>query len=339
MHETTPEALMKALDNIWITGQGVGPGLPERYFFADNGTEFLNDQFKSLLTAAGISLITTSTYSPQQNGVNERNHATADIMVKRFMLEDPNMSLQEAVDKASWAKNSIITSPQGFSPFQVVYGRNPTIPGWSNCTTGALVENLSEYEVARKIMEGIQQYRIKFLQADADRRIQIAFKDRLPKSLKVPFNDGDAVVFQHNKTKKTMVGKIIGFDGPTAHVTVGQTTQKVPTRELIHNSEKRMRDEDPEDKSDQSSESGTDGSISEFEEIQEIRPTKKRFRKKSEDFSKSDKELEMEMVRRDKQREADLEEIMSNPDQERYQTVSFSDHENKEDHGRKDYRF
>ena len=252
-------------------------------------------------------------------------------MVKRFMLEDPNMSLQEAVDKAAWAKNSIITSPQGFIPFQVVYDRNPTIPGWSDCTTGAIVENLSEYEVARKIMEGIQQHRIKFLQADADRRIQIAFKDRLPKSSKVPFNDGDTVVFQHNKTKKTMVGKIIGFDGPTAHVTVGQTTQKVPTRELIHNSEKRMRDEDPEDKSDQSSESGTDGSISEFEEIQEIRPTKKRFRKKSEDFSKSDKELEMEMVRRDKQREADLEEIMSNPDQERYQTVSFSDNEEEEE--------
>jgi len=37
------------------------------------------------------------------------------------------------------------------------------------------------------------------------------------------------------------------------------------------------------------------------------------------------------MVRRDKQREADLEEIMSNPDQERLQTISFSDNEEEED--------
>jgi len=73
-----------------------------------------------------------------------------------------------------------------------------------------------------------------------------------------------------------------------------------------------------------------EGDVSEFEEIQEIRPIKKRFRKKGKDLGKSDKELEFEMVRRDKQREADLEEIMSNPDQERYQTVTFSDHEEEE---------
>jgi len=202
MKEKTPDAMMTALDNIWITGRGVGPGLPERHFMADNGTEFLNDKFKSLLTAAGIALKTTSTFSPQQNGTNERNHATADIMVRRFMLENPNIPLQLAVDKAAWAKNSIITSPQGFSPFQIVYGRNPTIPGWSDCTTGALIENLSEYEIARKIMDSMMQNRVKFMEADADRRIQTAFKDRLPESSKIAFNDQDHVIFYNNKLKK-----------------------------------------------------------------------------------------------------------------------------------------
>jgi len=81
IQDKTPETMMKALDNIWINGRGMGPGLPERGFFTDNGTEFLNDKFKSLLQAASITLTTTSTYSPQQNGVNERNHGTADILV------------------------------------------------------------------------------------------------------------------------------------------------------------------------------------------------------------------------------------------------------------------
>ena len=81
--------MMKALDVIWITGRGLGPGLPKRGFFTDNGTEFLNEKFKSLLQANGIGLRTTSTFSPQQNGVNERNHGTADILVTRIMMNDP----------------------------------------------------------------------------------------------------------------------------------------------------------------------------------------------------------------------------------------------------------
>ena len=59
--DKTPDTMMKALDDIWITGRGLGSGLPERRIFTDNGTEFLNDKFKSLLQANGISLRTTST--------------------------------------------------------------------------------------------------------------------------------------------------------------------------------------------------------------------------------------------------------------------------------------
>jgi len=128
IHDKTPETMMKALDDIWITGRGLGPGIPERGFFSDNGTEFLNEKFKSLLQAHGVGLRTTSTFSPQQNGVNERNHGTADILVTRIMMNDPTLTLQQAVNKAAWAKNTVITSPQGFSPFQLVYSRNPTIP-------------------------------------------------------------------------------------------------------------------------------------------------------------------------------------------------------------------
>jgi hypothetical protein len=29
IHDKTPETMMKALDDIWITGRGLGPGIPE----------------------------------------------------------------------------------------------------------------------------------------------------------------------------------------------------------------------------------------------------------------------------------------------------------------------
>jgi len=79
----------------------LGPGIPERGFFSDNGTEFLNEKFKGLIQAHGVGLRTTSTFSPQQNGVNERNHGTADILVTRIMMNDPTLTLQQAVNKAA----------------------------------------------------------------------------------------------------------------------------------------------------------------------------------------------------------------------------------------------
>jgi hypothetical protein len=341
MHEKTPEAMMKALDNIWITGRGVGPGLPERYFLTDNGTEFLNETFKSMLQAAGISLKTTSTYSPQQNGTNERNHATADIIVRKYMMDNPEISLQDAVDRAAWAKNSIITSPQGFSPFQLVYGRNPTIPGWSDCTTGALTENLSDFEVARKIIENMQNIRIQYMKLDSDRRIQLAFKDRLPKASKVPFNQGDEVIFFNPKHNKSQMGKIIGFDGPSAHVNSGQTTHKIQIRDLLHNIEKKVLDSDKEDTPEDSGAEEGDEETSESEEIQEIQPTRKcRKRKKSIDLSeeKTEKELEREMVRIDKQREAEREELESDPDQNRLQLTLWSESEEEKETRPKRYK-
>ena len=54
--------------------------MPSRHFFSDNGREFSNWKFTELLQVYGISLKTIPAYSPQLNGVNERNHATTDIL-------------------------------------------------------------------------------------------------------------------------------------------------------------------------------------------------------------------------------------------------------------------
>jgi hypothetical protein len=60
--------------------------------------------------------------------------------------------MQQAVNEASFAKNCIIHQHGGFSAFQMVFGRNPGIPGVSDCTTGGL-EQLSEGEITRGIFD------------------------------------------------------------------------------------------------------------------------------------------------------------------------------------------
>ena len=77
-----PDTIIDALETAWINGRGIGPGMPEKYFFCDNGGEFINDKMMSLAHRAGINIKKTSSYSPQQNGLNKRNHGVADIMVE-----------------------------------------------------------------------------------------------------------------------------------------------------------------------------------------------------------------------------------------------------------------
>jgi transposase InsO family protein len=324
IHDKTPETMMKALDDIWITGRGLGPGMPERGFFTDNGTEFLNDKFKTLLQAHGIGLRTTSTFSPQQNGVNERNHGTADILVTRIMTSDPTLTLQQAVNKAAWAKNTIITSPQGFSPFQLVYSRNPTIPGLTHCPAGVF-ENLTDNEVALKILEHAINNRIIAQQIDADNRLKIAFKDRLPKSSQIPINHGDEVICTNNKTGKKVTGRVSRIDGPNAWVESGPSTHKVPLRELILNNPSRTLDSESENEDHETSSSSD-------ESIPEIIPTRRRrLRKKSEELlvDKSDGEIEREMVRIDKRREAEAKALQSDPEDHLPRLTVWSDSEDE----------
>jgi len=202
-----------------------------------------------------------------------------------------------------------------------VYSRNPTIPGWSHCPAGVF-ENLTDNEVALKILEHAINNRIIAQQIDADNRIKIAFKDRLPKSSQIPINHGDEVICTNNKTGKKVTGRVSRIDGPNAWVESGPSHHKVPLRELIPNKPCRILDSETEDKVQESS--------SDMESIPEIIPTRKRrLRKKSEEIlvDKSDGELEKEMVRIDKRRKADTEAQQSDPEDYQPKLTEWSESE------------
>jgi transposase InsO family protein len=240
-----PETIISALDTAWITGHGKGPGLPEKYFLADNGREFVNEKLLDLMQAAGITLKTTASYSPTMNGMNERNHGVADKIVEKLRHDDPDMTLQDAVDKASWAKNTLINNQRGFSPFQIIYGHNQTIPGISDSTTGSL-ENLTHNEISRKIIESMQTTRLQMLASEYDHRIRVAIKDRLPKSTNFKYEVGNQVVFKDAKDGKMHDARIVGIDGPVAILRWGNSERRAQLRELLPSREINLLEEDSE---------------------------------------------------------------------------------------------
>jgi len=177
------------------------------------------------------------------NGMNERNHGVPDNIVEKLRHDDPNITLQEAVDKAAWARNTLINNQRGFSPFQIIYGRNPTIPGISDSTTGSL-ENLTHNEISRKIIESMQSTRVQMLAAEYDHRIRVAIKDRLPKSTNHKYEVGDQVVFKDAKDGKMHDARVVGIDGPVAILRWGNNERRAQLRELLPSREINLLEDD-----------------------------------------------------------------------------------------------
>ncbi len=117
-----PEQVIRALMEKWI-----------RYFqkpkeiITDCGGEFTADLIKDVASRLDIKLHTTPAESPWGNGINEKNHALADCIFESVLRDHPQMPLETAVAWASAAKNSL-TTVYGFSPFQLVFGRQPNLP-------------------------------------------------------------------------------------------------------------------------------------------------------------------------------------------------------------------
>jgi len=263
-----PDTIIDALEKAWVNGRGIGPGMPEKCFFCDNGGEFINDKMMEMAQRAGINIKKTSSYSPQQNGLNERNHGVADIMVEKILRESPKMKMQEAVDQATWARNSLIIPQLGFSPFQMVYGRNPSLPGVSDATTGGL-ETMTHSEIVKAMFQRMENIRIQWQICEHDYRLKTAMKDRLPKETNIAFGIGDDVTFRDGKDGKLHDGRIVGFEGPTALIKWGNSDRRVPSRELLP---RRQIRQDPDSETDSETE---DESDSETESIPEIIPKRR----------------------------------------------------------------
>ena len=97
-------------------------------FYSDNGGEFLNEEVLDFAAAMDLEIKMTAAEAPWQNGIVERHHASADIIIEKYLTEDPSMDIQEAINVASFARNSE-TNKTGFSALQLMSGHNPHFPG------------------------------------------------------------------------------------------------------------------------------------------------------------------------------------------------------------------
>ena len=108
-------------------------------------------------------------YSPWSNGLNERNHASADLTIKK-LLEEKKTALNDSLIKAAaWTHNTSVNK-LGYTPLQLVTGKAVTLPG---LTTGNVAtESLTDCEAVQRTMEVLTKTTSEFREADMRRKLK-----------------------------------------------------------------------------------------------------------------------------------------------------------------------
>ena len=147
------EIIVDEMFKIWVKIFGY----PKR-ILVDNGGEFDNQDFHDFCENLNITIKTTAAESPWSNGMVERHNGIIGESVAKI-INDINCTLNVALSWALSAKNSL-QNFHGFSPNQLVFGRNPNYPSVLHDKLPALeaktnseiiAENLNATHSARKL--------------------------------------------------------------------------------------------------------------------------------------------------------------------------------------------
>ncbi|CAC5404047.1 unnamed protein product [Mytilus coruscus] len=172
---------------IWV---GVY-GAPEVGVYTDNGGEFNSQIFRDMAENLNMSVKTTAGYSPWSNGVVERHNATLTETINK-MRESSNLSWEMAVSWAVHAKNSLLNM-YGYSPYQIVFGRNPNMPS-SIVNKPPALEGTTINNVMGKHLSGLHKARKAFIAAESSEKVRRALRKQIRPSGE-KFKNGDKVFF------------------------------------------------------------------------------------------------------------------------------------------------
>ncbi|GJQ93575.1 reverse transcriptase domain-containing protein [Tanacetum coccineum] len=101
-------------------------GIPAT-IITDNGTQLINDPFKSWAEGLGIKLVSTSVYHPQANGAVERANRSVMQGIKTRLHREGGAWVKE-LPNVLWAHRTIAKPSNMETPFNLAYGTETVIP-------------------------------------------------------------------------------------------------------------------------------------------------------------------------------------------------------------------
>jgi transposase InsO family protein len=129
-------------------------GVPKR-LITDQGVHFNNELMKNVTMLLGTHHIKSTAYHPQTNGLVERFNGTFHPQLAKLYNEDLN-DWDEYLPPVIYAYNTGEQSGTGYSPFQLMFGRNPILP---MDHTPAIIKFLRPNDYWRQLMKCMNVYR------------------------------------------------------------------------------------------------------------------------------------------------------------------------------------
>ena len=206
-------------------------GSPMR-ILTDNGGEFSSEQFREMGEKLSTRIVTTAAESPWSNGINERHNAILGNMVLKVM-EDTKCKLEDAIVWAVAAKNSL-ANVYGYSPCQLVFGKNPGYPSVLHDKMPALSSETKSEMLSDKL-NALHSARKAFVTAESDERIRRALRQKTRNYSTSIYQNGDSVFYKRENVPAWKgPGVVIGQDGQTILVKHGSTYVRVHPSRITH---------------------------------------------------------------------------------------------------------
>ena len=201
-----PSVIVNEIFRHWI---GIY-GAPES-ILSDNGGEFNNPEMREFGEKLNINIKTTAAESPWSNGLVERHNCIIGSMIDKT-VRDINCSLELALSWSLAAHNSL-ANVHGFSPFQLVFSRNPTLPCLLNSKPPALNESTSS-DIVRRNLEALHTARQAFIASESSEKVRRALSHNIRTSAEQKYFTNDKVYYKRLDSKSWKgPGVVLGQEG------------------------------------------------------------------------------------------------------------------------------
>ena len=214
-----PTVFVRCFIKNWIGIHGA-----PRKLYSDNGGEFSNDEVRDMCQNFNIEIKTTAAYSPWSNGLLERHNYTLTEILRK-VKSDQNCDWDVALHWALMAKNSLANN-HGYSPYQLVFGRNPKLPSIL-CDKAPALEAKTYSSTVADHINTLHAARKAFVEAESSERLRRAIRKNT-RHLPEKYVTGEKVYYKRpDQPEWKGPGVVIGHDGAIVFIRHGGLVVRV----------------------------------------------------------------------------------------------------------------
>ena len=223
IRDKKPETIIRTLYDGWFAIFGA----PSK-ILSDNGGEFQNEKMRMMAEKWNIKLLATAAESPWSNGLCEK---TVGILKEslRKMRDNEEVDLTIALKWVVSARNCL-TNNGGFSPNQLVFGKNPSLPNLmgEESSSPASRERGLEESIVRDALNAMHRAREVFIKNESCNKIRIALNKKVREHKLEEAVVGDDVFYKReNEREWRGPAKVVGVSGKTVVVKHGDSLREI----------------------------------------------------------------------------------------------------------------